>query len=132
MQKINRLLINICTEAGRFQESKDFYTSIFDFTVDYDSDWFIHLISKDKKLELGIIDKNNDVVPEEVRRQPNGFYLTFVVDDVDTIFDVAKSKNFRIVEKPADTFYGQRRLLLEDPNGTLVDISAPIPGFTFG
>ena len=53
-------MTNICSD--KLQESKDFYTSLFDFIVDYDSDWFINLISKDKQLELGIIDKNNEIV----------------------------------------------------------------------
>ncbi|WP_366135950.1 hypothetical protein [uncultured Maribacter sp.] len=48
-------MTNICSD--NLAESRDFYTKLFDFNVDYDSDWFVHLISKDKKLELGIIDQ---------------------------------------------------------------------------
>jgi predicted enzyme related to lactoylglutathione lyase len=68
---INRLLINIC--ADYLPASKSFYTRLFDFTVDFDSDWFVHLISKDKRLELGIIDRTNDIVPKEVQNHPQGF-----------------------------------------------------------
>jgi uncharacterized glyoxalase superfamily protein PhnB len=57
---------------------------------------------------------------------PQGFYVTFVVDNTDYIYEIASKENFEIVEEPSDTFYGQRRLLLKDPNGTLVDISSPI------
>lgn len=127
--KINRIMTNICSE--KLQESKNFYVKLFDFNVDYDSDWFIHLISNDKQLELGIIDRKNEIVPEETRNQPQGFYITFVVDNVDGLFEIAKSENFDIVQAPSDTFYGQRRLLLKDPDGTMVDISSPIPDFEF-
>ena len=124
MKKIIRLMTNICSD--NLVESKNFYTKLFDFHVDFDSDWFIHLISKEKNLELGIIDRTNEIVSKEFQNNPQGFYITFVVDNVDEIFNKAKLENFEIVSEPKDTFYGQRRLLLKDPNGALVDISSPI------
>ncbi|WP_366135948.1 VOC family protein [uncultured Maribacter sp.] len=57
--------------------------------------------------------------------------MTFVVDNTDEIFKIAESEKFEIISEPTDTFYGQRRLLLKDPNGTLVDISSPIKDFEF-
>lgn len=122
-------MTNIC--STKLPESRDFYVKLFDFNIDYDSEWFVHLISRDKQLELGIIDKNNEIVPTEFRMNPNGFYITFVVDSADEIFEIAKSENFEILSEPADTFYGQRRLLIKDPNGVLVDVSSPIPNFEF-
>jgi len=122
-------MTNICSD--NLAESCDFYTKLFDFNVGYDSDWFVRLISKDKKLELGIIDRTNEVVPKDFQNKPQGFYVTFVVDNTDEIFKIAKLEKFEIISEPTDTFYGQRRLLLKDPNGTLVDISSPIKGFEF-
>lgn len=127
MEVVNRIMTNICSD--KLTESKYFYTKLFDFNVDYDSDWFIHLISKDKKLELGIIDKSNELVPDEFQMNPQGFYITFVVENVEDLFAIAETEKFEIVSAPVDTFYGQRRLLLKDPNGTLVDISSPIKNF---
>lgn len=127
MKIINRIMTNIC--SANLAESRDFYTKLFDFTVNYDSDWFIHLISKDKKFELGIIDRTNEIVPKDFQNNPQGFYITFVVDNTDEIFKIAESEKFEIISEPIDTFYGQRRLLLKDPNGTLVDISSPIKDF---
>lgn len=127
MKTINRLMTNICSE--NLMKSRDFYTKLFDFNVDYDSDWFVHLISKDKKLELGIINKTNDLVPTDFQNYPQGFYVTFVVDDADEVFKIAISEKFKIINEPTDTFYGQRRLLLKDPDGSLVDVSSPIKSF---
>ncbi len=129
MATLNRLLTNIC--SNNLTASKNFYTKLFDFNVDFESDWFIHLISKDKKLELGIIDRSNEIVPKEFQNKPQGFYVTFVVENADALLPIAKSEKFEIVNKPMDTFYGQRRLLLKDPDGTLVDISSPIKDFKF-
>lgn len=129
MKRINRIMTNICSD--RLAETRDFYTRLFDFNVDYDSDWFVHLISKDRNLELGIIDRTNELVPGDYQTNPRGFYITFVVDSADEVFKIAVSENFEVLNEPTDTSYGQRRLLLKDPSGTLVDISSPIEGFQF-
>ncbi|WP_075343885.1 VOC family protein [Tenacibaculum agarivorans] len=129
METVSRIMTNICSD--NLTESRDFYTKLFNLEVAFDSDWFVHLISKDKKLELGIIDRTNDLVPKAYQNSPQGFYITFVVDNADEIFKIAKLETFEIISEPIDTFYGQRRLLLKDPSGTLVDISSPIKGFEF-
>lgn len=120
-------MTNICSE--KLADSKDYYTKLFDFEVDYDSEWFVHLISKDKQLELGIIDRNSELVLNAFQNNPQGFYITFVVDNVDDVLDTARQEGFEVLKEPADTFYGQRRLLLKDPNGTLVDVSSPMTNF---
>ena len=129
MKTINRLMINISSE--KLEESKEFYTSLFDFEIAYDSDWFIHLLSKEKGLELGIINKTSEIKPPSISRKVDGMYLTFVVDDTNEIFEMARSQGFTIVEEPKDTSYGQRRLLVQDPNGVVIDVSSPIPDFQF-
>lgn len=128
MNTINRLLINICSD--RLSESKAFYTKLFDFNVDFDSDWFIHLISKDKQLELGIIDRTNDLIPKSFQQKPQGIYLTFVVENADDVYSIALAEKMKVLEEPADTAYGQLRFLIQDPNGMMIDVSSPITGFT--
>lgn len=122
-------MVNIC--SSKLAESKSFYAKLFDMKVEYDSDWFVHLISEDRQLEIGIIDPTHEIVPGDLNQNPQGFYLTFVVDSADEVFAVAESNAFEVVSAPADTFYGQRRCVLKDPNGTVIDVSSPIKGFTF-
>jgi len=117
-------MTNICSE--NLPESRDFYIKLFNFKVNYDSDWFIHLVSEDNQLELGIIDSKSELIPREFQSNPTGFYITFVVDNTDEIYEMAKTEQFKIINQPSDMPYGQRRLLLEDPNGTLIDVSSPI------
>lgn len=124
MNSVNRLLVNIC--SNNVSNSKDFYTKLFNFEVEFESDWFVQLISKETGLELGIIERSHQIVPKDYRNTPQGFYLTFVVDDADAVFEFAKESKLEIIEKPHDTFYGQRRLLLKDPDGTLLDVSSLI------
>lgn len=129
MQSIQRLITTIC--STHLEETKVFYTTLFDFHIEYDSDWFIQLLSKDKSFEIGIMDKTSELIPAEFQTSPKGFYLSFVVDSADEMYNLIQVHSYKVVQEPHDTFYGQRRLLVEDPSGTLVDISSPIPNFSF-
>ena len=124
MKEIKRLITNICTDD--VQSSKHFYTKILDFQVAFDSDWYVQLIATDKSYELGLISRSSEVIPADYQKQPQGFYLTFVVDSADDVYEISKEEGFEVIEEPTDTFYGQRRLLLKDPDGTMVDISSII------
>ncbi len=121
--KIKRLLTNICSQ--NLEQSKKFYTSLFAFKVDYDSDWFIHLISEGRDLELGIISENHEIVPAQTRGSISGVYLTFVIEDVDSFHQKAKSLGYEILQSPEMTPYGQKRMLLVSPEGTICDVSSP-------
>lgn len=125
--KINRLLVNICSD--NLDASKSFYTSLFDFKLAFDSDWFVQLISADSAVELGIIDRHQEVVPAGLGHAAAGFYMTFVVEDVDALYAKAQSLGYNVIENPKDTFYGQRRMLIKDPDGVTLDVSAPMAGF---
>ena len=127
--KIDRFFTNICSD--HLSQSRDFYTTLFDMEVSFDSDWFVNLLSKDKRFEIGIISRTHEIVPADHQVSPQGFYLTFIVENVDRLYEIVQEKGLAILEKPHDTFYGQRRMLLKDPDGTLVDVSTPIEGFSF-
>lgn len=122
MQLINRLFTNICTK--KLKESQHFYTSLFSFEVQFESDWFIQLKSRNSEIELAFIEQSSDLIPKPFRKDPEGLYLTFVVDDCESVFKKAQSYGFEVIAGPEDMFYGQRRCLLKDPNGVLVDISS--------
>ena len=121
---VRRLLSNISSE--RLQESRDFYADLLGMEVASESDWYIRLRSpSDPGLELGLIQRNHPLLPAHWRAAPVGMYLTFVVDNVDDIHARAVVRGLPIVQPPRDEFYGQRRFLTRDPDGTLVDISSP-------
>ena len=121
--EIKRLLTNICSTD--LEASKQFYTSLFSFKVGYDSDWFIHLVSEGSELELGIISENHEVVPVKAQGGILGAYLSFVVEDVDAFYQKAKELGCNILQSPEVTVYGQKRMLLIAPEGTVCDISSP-------
>ena len=119
-----RILSNICSD--NLQGSKDFYTQLLGLQVKYDSDWYIQLCSPENpEIEYGLIQKDHSLVPEAYHRSPTGMYMTFVVDDVDQIYEKALALNIPIIQTPRNEFYGQRRFLVKDPNGCLIDICSP-------
>ncbi|NER83488.1 MAG: hypothetical protein F6K42_28835, partial [Leptolyngbya sp. SIO1D8] len=89
---IARLIPNICSQ--KLPESRDFYVNLFGFEVTFDSDWYVQVASPENpKLELGIIQQDNELVPLPFQATPQGQYLTLVVDDVDAVYAKAQVMN---------------------------------------
>lgn len=123
-----RILTNICSD--HLADSKHFYVELLGLQVKYDSDWYVQLCTKDNPdIEYGIIQRDHELVPESFQHAPTGMYVTFVVDDVDAIYQKAMDLQLPVIQEPRDEFYGQRRFLIEDPNGCLLDICSPSESF---
>jgi len=119
-----KILTNICSD--NLKESKNFYVELLDFEVKYDSDWYVQLCSpKGSEIEYGLIQRDHELVPSDYQFPPTGMYVTFVVDDVDIIYSKALSMKLDILQAPRNEFYGQRRFLVKDPSGCLIDICSP-------
>lgn len=122
--KIERAFTNILSQD--VNKAALFYQGLLGMTRHFDSDWFVVLTHADiNDYELGILDRQNELVPGAARAAPQGVFLTFVVKDVEAVFAKATAMGATILEPPTDMAYGQRRLLLRDVDGTVVDISAP-------
>jgi len=121
---LNRCFTNILSED--IDVCATFYEDLFDMRRHFDSEWFVLLTHDDiEGLEFGVLQRDHEVVHEHIRAAPAGVMLTFVVDDCDVVYQRAVDMEADIIETPADQFYGQRRMLLRDPDGTVVDVSAP-------
>ncbi|MEM7636137.1 MAG: VOC family protein [Pseudomonadota bacterium] len=112
--------------SGDVQKSSAFYENLLGMTRHFDSDWFIILTHRDiEGLEFGILQRDHAIVPAGIRAAPAGVIVTFVVADCDEVYRKAIAANASVIEPPTDMPYGQRRMLLHDPDGTVLDISAP-------
>lgn len=104
--------------------SHEFYADLFGYKTAFESDWFVHLCSPENELiELGILSRTSEISPAEFRDRTGGM-LTIVVNDVDQTHERASQMGATIVEAPKNLFYGQRRMLVTDPNGMLLDVSS--------
>ena len=107
------------------ERARDWYVQRLGYRVQFDSDWFVQLRAvHNEAVELGILKRDHDIVPAAYRSARAGVMLTVVVDDVDRVYAAAVRAGDEIVESPRNLFYGQRRLLLKDPDGMLVDVSS--------
>lgn len=119
---IDRILINIVSDD--LPVAAAFYEKLLGFERIYDSDWFVNLKHPDSEVEIGIIKRGHEIVPQGASGKPGGMYLTFVVTNVEVAVTQAKLLGSQVVEEPTDTSYGQRRMLLLDPDGNTLDISS--------
>ncbi len=121
---VDRLMASrLCADVGA---AAAFYEALLGLERRFASDWFV-LLGSDAVagVELGLLDRDHDTVPEVARGDPAGTTLTFVVADCDAIHARACAMGATILSPPADTAYGQRRMLLRDPDGAVIDVSAP-------
>jgi catechol 2,3-dioxygenase-like lactoylglutathione lyase family enzyme len=121
---IQRTYLNVL--VADLAAARRFYVDFLGFKVGFSSDWFVLVAAPDnERLEVGLLRRDHEVVPEADRDTPRGGMLTIIVDDVDAMFETAQARGPEVVEPPRDLFYGQRRMLLRDPDGLLVDVSSP-------
>ena len=119
--------------ADDLQVSKKFYSELLGLVPIFDSDWVVQLTSKNNEnLNLTLQLRTHASIPEAYRKKPQGFSIAFVVPDVDSVFETAKTMGLQIIQFPKNEDYGQRRFLTLDPDGVLVDVSSdcePSPEF---
>lgn len=121
---MNRLFTNILTDD--VAETAAFYEAVFSMRRHYDSDWFVILVHDSLPgQEFGVLDRSSEIVPEVARTAFGGAMITFVVDDCQQVFSVAKDHGAGVIEAPQLMPYGQRRAIVSDPAGTIIDISSP-------
>jgi len=122
---MNRAFTNIlCDDVN---QSALFYEGLLEMTRHADFGWFVILThEKLSGLEFGLLDRQHETVTSEISTTPGGVILTFVIDDVEACYLRAQKMNAQIIAPPTDMPYGQRRLLVRDPVGTVIDVSAPI------
>lgn len=109
-------------------ETSRFYETHFRFKSSFETDWYVHLQSEeDDAVNLAILDKSHETVPETGRSAVSGLVLNFEVEDVDAEYRKAVGAGLPILLKLKDEAFGQRHFITQDPNGVLLDIIKPIP-----
>lgn len=127
MPTTNRIVFNILSKD--IENTTQFYENVAGLTRIYTSDWYNVLSPEGQEtVQLGIIDEVHEIVPTQARGLIAGTYLTLVVDNLKEALSAAQAENAEIMEQPVDQLYGQRRALIRDPDGLVVDLSEPIEG----
>ncbi|MDR0219615.1 MAG: hypothetical protein LBI71_12255 [Enterobacteriaceae bacterium] len=116
------MLTNILTDD--LINTKGLFINLLNFNIEYESDWFIAM-SSEAHGQVSAFLRTSEFIPELYQQPCQGLILTFIVEDVEAYFVKAKTLDLEIIEPPRDLPYGQRRLLIKDKSGALIDISTP-------
>ena len=116
------LIANLLTDD--LVSTRDLFVNLLNFEVEYEADWFICLYSEGKG-RVSAFRRTSEFIPKAYQKSAQGIILTIVVDDVEPYFERAQKLKLDIVEAPRDLPYGQRRFLVADASGALIDVSAP-------
>jgi len=104
--------------------TKTLFVDLLDFEIEFESDWFISMIGPDGG-QIATMLRTSEFIPEAHQKSTQGVVVTIVVDDVEIYFQKATALGIAIFEAPRDLPYGQRRMLIQDSSGLLLDISSP-------
>ncbi|NQW09294.1 MAG: VOC family protein [Alphaproteobacteria bacterium] len=105
-----------------------FYRDYFRFEPSFESDWYIHLKSReDETVNIAILHGDHVTIPEEGRGRASGLLINFEVEDIDSEFRHMREKGLPILLSLRDEPFGQRHFITRDPNGVLIDVIKPIP-----
>jgi catechol 2,3-dioxygenase-like lactoylglutathione lyase family enzyme len=108
-----------------------FYKRHFHFQPLYESDWYVHLQSiEDPAVNLGLVEKDHETIPESARGRTGAMLLNFEVDDVDAHHARLATEGVSITLGLRDEVFGQRHFIVEAPDGVLIDVIRPIPPST--
>lgn len=104
-----------------------FYIEHLGFTPVFESDWYMHLKgNSDGLFEMAVIAHDHDSIPPQGRVPSKGVILSFYVDDAAAEAERLEAAGVTIAQPLRDEAFGQRHVIVADPNGILIDIITPI------
>jgi catechol 2,3-dioxygenase-like lactoylglutathione lyase family enzyme len=108
--------------------SAHFYVQHFGFRPRLELDWFTTLTHQDRPYELGFVRADHDTVPAGYRgRRAQGLIIGLLVPDAKEVDTRLRAAGVRVVLPLRDEPFGQRHVMVADPNDVLVDVVQTIP-----
>ncbi len=109
--------------TDRLEECRDFYTGIFDFSVAFEEDWYIHLVT-DAGIQLGFLKPNHPSQPEFLRGAFSGagMVYSFEVDNVEWEFEKVEEAEVEVLLPLTVEEWGQKHFMIRDPAGMIIDV----------
>ena len=121
MMKLKSCYPVICTD--KLEASTDFFKNNFDFSLTFESDWYMSLRSNSNpNFELALLDYYHPSIPENYRKTAQGVIINFEVADVDNEYQRLKANDIKMILDIRSEEWGQRHFIVEDPNGILIDV----------
>ena len=123
-KKINSMKLNAGIVTNKMAETKQFYTSVLNFGVTFENEFYLLLHTPGHTAELSFL------LPNHPSQQPffhkpfkgEGMYLTIEVDDIDSLYNELKKKGVDIKIDIRNEPWGDRHFAIQDPNGIGIDL----------
>ena len=116
--------LNAGIVTPKLQESKVFYTTILNFGIVFENEFYILMHTPNHQAEVSFL------LPDHPSQQHifqaaypgRGVYFTIEVDDVDDEYKRIKELGIPIEVELRDEPWGDRHFVIQDPNGIGLDI----------
>ena len=110
----------------KLTECQNFYTQYFGFTVVFEADWYVHLVSE-TGIQLGFLQPNHPTQPDFLQAAygGSGLIYSFEVKDVDQEYEKFKKSEIPILLQVRTEEWGQRHFMIKDPSGMVIDVVQP-------
>ena len=110
---VKRIKPNI--RSYRFDESRDFYTGVFDLVESEGLDWILFFGTDQREVQLSVMkmDVAANVHPD----------ISIEVDDLDAVYVGARVAGADFVYPLTVVVGGLRRFFLRDPNGAVLNVA---------
>ncbi len=107
--------------TGCFYDTWDFYTTHLGFRTVAEHDTYVHLVHPDGP-QLGVLREETDGQESELicATRGSGFWINLEIGDADATYDRLRAAGVSIDRPPENKPWGERQLLVRDPNGVLV------------
>jgi catechol 2,3-dioxygenase-like lactoylglutathione lyase family enzyme len=112
----------VVADVGR---SVEFYRRLLDLDVITDHGWYAELGAGDRSL-IAFVERGHETIPEVASTAPRGVLLSFEVDDVAPVYEVATQMGCEMLIDLAAEL-GQHHFMISDPDGAVVDVIQRIP-----
>ena len=110
---VRRIKPNILSE--RFAESRSFYNDVIGLEGGNGLDWIMFFGTSQPEVQLSVmkLDIKANIHPD----------ISIEVDDVDDVYERARTAGAEIVYPLTDEEWGLRRFFVRDPNGAVINVT---------
>jgi catechol 2,3-dioxygenase-like lactoylglutathione lyase family enzyme len=123
-QTPKKMKLNAGIVTKKIKETKEFYTTVLDFGVTFENEFYLLLHTPDKSAQLSFLLPNHPS-QKPIFQSPfngKGAYLTIEVENVDEIYEKLKNIGVEIEIELRDEPWGDRHFAIVDPNGIGIDL----------
>jgi uncharacterized glyoxalase superfamily protein PhnB len=121
--------------VSRPHESADFVARCFGMRRLFEASWIAVMTTDDQSIAVAFMSSDHPSQPPGPELFGGGMIFTVQVDDVATLYERLSARGEPIHHALTDCAWGQRRFMLRDPSGVLIDVVEqiePEPGFWDG